>query len=255
MKFLSPIRISLFAILISTLFSCNKKEEFSSEALSDYMPLVVGKYITYRLDSMVFTNFGRSTEIHKYRVKVLIESQKTDNLGRPTFRVFRFLSDSSGTQPWEASGTYNITPLADQIEVVENNLRFIKLHLPFKNGFTWKGNKYLPNDPYGTLYNFSNDDNMEDWDYFYDGEATTFSYRGISYNNVYTIEEADESFNVPITITNAYAARTRSVERYSKGIGPVYREFELWEYQPNPGGSGGPYKTGFGITMWMVDHN
>ena len=24
---------------------------------------------------------------------------------------------------------------------------------------------------------------------------------------------------------------------------------------PNTGGSGGPYKTGFGITMWMIDHN
>ncbi len=31
--------------------------------------------------------------------------------------------------------------------------------------------------------------------------------------------------------------------------------YEMWEYQPNTGGSGGPYKTGFGITMWMIDHN
>jgi len=255
MKFLSPARISLMAILISFLFSCNEKEEFTSEALSDYMPLAIGKYITYRIDSLVYTNFGRTTEIHKYRIKNLIESQITDNQGRPTYRVFRYISDSTGTVPWQPAGTFYITPLADQVEVGEDNLRFIKLHLPFKNGFSWKGNKYLPLDPYGPLYNFSNDDNMEDWDYYYDGEASSFSYRGINYSNVYTIEQADESFNVPITTPTAYAAKSRSVERYSKGIGPVFRQFELWEYQPNPGGSGGPYFTGFGITMWMVDHN
>ena len=47
------------------------------------------------------------------------------------------------------------------------------MHLPIRNGFSWKGNRYLPNDPYGSLHNFSNDDNMEDWDFYYNS----------SYNN------------------------------------------------------------------------
>jgi hypothetical protein len=72
---------------------------------------------------------------------------------------------------------------------------------------------------------------------------------------VVTVEQIDEAFNVPITNPGFYASRSRAVDRYAKGIGLVYKELELWEHQPNTGGAGGPYKTGFGITMWMIDHN
>ena len=260
MRKLSIFRFSLLAVSIFTLFSCNEKEEYNTDKLSEYIILTPGKYITYRLDSLVFTNFGRNTEIHKYQVKHVIDAQITDNLGRPSYRVYVYIRDSAGLQPWQASGnTYFITPLADQMELIENNLRFIKIHAPVKDAFTWKGNKYLPSDtcggPYCPLYKFSNDDDIQEWDYYYDGNPSSFSYRGINYSNVITIEEADESFNVPITVPGSYAAKTRSVERYSKNIGLAYREYELWEYQPNTGNPAGPYKTGFGITMWMIDHN
>jgi len=256
MKLFSVIRFSLLAITASIFFSCNEKEEFTTEALSDYIPLNAGKYITYRIDSTVFTNFGRNTEIHRYQVKHEIDEQITDNLGRPSYRVYRYLRDSAGTELWQPAGSYFITPLPDQVELIEDNLRFIKMHLPVRDGNSWKGNKYLPPDPYAPFgYNFSKDDNMEDWDFYFDGQVSSFSYQGQNYTDVYSIEEADEAYNVPITDPTAYAARSRAVEKYSKMIGLVYREYELWEYQPNPGGAGGPYKTGFGIRMWMIDHN
>jgi len=261
MRFLSTTRFAFIAITLFTLLSCNEKEEFTSEALSDYVPLTAGKYITYRLDSLVFTNFGRTVETHKYQVKHVIDGQITDNLGRPSYRVYRYIRDSVNTsswtpsQPWINAGTYYITPLTDQVEVIEDNLRFIKLHMPVTDGFSWKGNKFLPPDPYASYYNFSNDDNMEDWDFYFDNATTSFSYRGFNYANVHSVEEVDESFNVPITNPAGYASRSRAVEKYSRNIGLVYREYELWEYQPNPGGAGGPYYTGFGIKMWMIDHN
>ncbi len=255
MKILSTGRLLLMAFAASLFFSCNEKEEFTTETLADYLPLSVGKYITYRIDSMVFTNFGRNTEIHKYQVKHEVNALITDNLGRPAYRIFRFIRDTAGLQSWQPAGTYYITPLDDQVEISEDNLRFIKLHMPFREGFTWKGNKYLPSDPYGSIFNFSNDDNMSDWDFYYDGQPGSFTYKGINYPNVYSIEEVDEAFNVPISSPTSYAARSRSVEKYQKNIGLVYREYELWEYQPNTGGQGGPYKTGFGITMWMIAHN
>lgn len=258
-------KFCLSITILSSLFfsSCNEKETLTTDALTDYYKMTPGKYITYRLDSLVFTNFGRNTEVHRYQIKDVVDAQITDNLGRPAFRVFRYIRDSTGTQEWQPAGlTYSVTLLNNQVEVSENNLRFIKLHLPITDGYTWKGNKYLPTSncptatgPYCQLYNFSNDDNMPDWDYHYDGGLSTFSYQGKNYTDVLNVEQVDESFNVPITIPTAYASRSRSVEKYSKDIGLVFRQYELWEYQPNTGGSGGPYKTGFGITMWMIDHN
>ncbi len=261
MRLLNNLRFPLLALAAITVFSCNEKEEFITDKISDYQQFASGEYITYRLDSMVFTNFGRSTEIHKYQVKHVIDAAITDNQGRPSYRVYRYIRDSvnatswTPSQPWTASGSYLITPLADQMEVIEDNLRFIKLHLPIKDGFSWKGNKFLPTDPYQTKYNFSNDDNMAEWDYYYDGTPSSFSYRNINYTDVQTVEEVNEAFNAPVTNVSAYGSKSRAVEKYSKNIGLVYREYELWEYQPNTGGQGGPYKTGFGITMWMIDHN
>jgi hypothetical protein len=264
----SFFRLICLAAIASFLFSCNEKEEFTTEKLQDYVVLAPGKFITYRLDSMVFTNFGRTTEIHKYQVKYVVDQLITDNLGRPSWRVYRYIRDSvdinswTPAQPWSNSGTIQLTPLSDQLELIEDNYRFIKLHLPIDDHFSWNGNKYLPTSgcglssgPYCPIYQFSNDDDMEDWDFFYDGKGETFSYKGKTYTDVLTVEEADESLNVPITVPTAYAARTRAVEKYSKTIGLVYREYELWEYQPNTGNPAGPYKTGFGITQWMIDHN
>lgn len=256
MRSLSLSRIILLVLLPAILFSCNKQtlEDFQNEPLSDYMPLQVGKYITYRVDSLIFTNFGRDEETHSYLVKHVIDAQITDNLGRPAFRVFRYTNDVDGSGRWEPTGSYSITPLKDRIEVTEDNLRFIKLLLPLSDKTTWKGNKFLGPSPYSTLFSFSNDDDMQDWDYQYNMDDTNFSYEGKSYSDVCTVEEADESFNVPINNPAAYASYTKAEEKYSKGIGLIYRDYSMWEYQPNTGSSGG-YRVGFGIKMWMVDHN
>jgi hypothetical protein len=246
----------LFLLTLSLVFiSCEEKEVFEAEEMEAYMPVEPGKYIIYRLDSLVFTNFGRNEEIHRYQVMHQVDAQITDNQGRPAYRVYTFIRDSLGTMPWQASGTYSVTILGDQVEVQEDNLRFIKLHAPLNDGFNWKGNRFMPTDPYDALFPFTNDDNIDDWDYYYDGTPASFSYRGETYDNVVTVEQVDETFNVPITNPGVFALKSRSVERYSKDIGLVFRQYELWDYQPNTGGSGGGYKTGFGITMWMIDHN
>ena len=255
MRFSSILRLFLLAICSPLFFSCNEKEELVSASLNDYSPLVAGKYITYRVDSTVFTNFGRAIEVHKYQVKHQVDALITDNLGRPSYLVFRYIRDSAGLQPWRANGSYFVTVLSDQLELIDDNMRVIKLHFSIKNGFSWKGNRHLPLDPYASLYDFNNDDNMGDWDFYYDGDPASFSFQGKNYSDVITVEQADETFNVPILIPNAFASINRSVERYSKGIGLVYRELILWEQQPNEGNPAGPSKTGFGLSMWMIDHN
>jgi hypothetical protein len=254
MRFLSTFRISLLAIIIITFFSCSKKEEVITEPLSDYIPLQTGKYITYRLDSLVFINFGAVTETHRYQIKHVVDAQITDNLGRPSYRIYTYIRDSAGTQSWNPNGTYFITPLDKQVEVIEDNLRVIKMHLPIKEGFEWKGNTYLPDDPYGSSYDFSNDDDMKSWNFTYTAAEPSVSYGNKTYTDVYTIEQQDDSYNAPVTNISDYGYKNRSVEKYSKGIGMVYRQFELWEYQPNTSGAS-PYKTGFGVTLWMIDHN
>jgi hypothetical protein len=253
----AKLLLILLAILVGLgLSSCTgEKETLSFPSIAEFAPLTVGKYITYRVDSLVFTNFGRNIETHKYQMKHMVDAIFPDGMGRPSYRIIRYINDSTASKPWVPDGTYYITSIDDQLEVVENNQRVIKLHQPLRASYSWKGNRYLPYDPYEPLYNFSNDDAMADWNFIIDGNPSPFTYRGITYNNVLSVEMVDESFNIPIINPNVYASRSRAVERFSKGIGLIFRQHELWEHQPNTGGSGGPYKVGFGITQWMIDHN
>ena len=142
-------RLSLIALALFSLFSCSEKtEEFQTETLAEYLPLQPGKYITYRLDSLSLTLFGESFEIHSYQVKHVVDAEIKDNLGRSSYRIYRYIRNADGTGEWANNGSYFITPLQTEIEVVEDNLRFIKLHAPLREGNSWKGNTYLHEDPY-----------------------------------------------------------------------------------------------------------
>jgi hypothetical protein len=249
-------RFSLFLLIAIGLFSCKKKtEEFSSAPLSDYIPLQVGHSITYRLDSVVFKSFGTVTEVHSYQEKHVVDALLPDGLGRPSYRIFRYLRDTSGTSPWTPVGTYFITPLTNSTEVIENNLRFMKLTLPIAEEHSWKGNEFLPDDPYSPLYNFENDDEMSDWDYTYGNLDESVVLNGKTIDHVLTVNGVDQSDNVPIVNQTGYGSIDFMQDKYAKGIGLVYQRFIMWEYQPPNGINPVGAKTGFELTRSMIDHN
>jgi hypothetical protein len=212
-----------------------------------------GKYITYRTDSTVYLNFGAVTKVNSYQEKFQVDAAFADNLGRPSYRVFRYIRDTAGTQAWKPQGTSFITPTANGIEVIENNLRFLKLAGTIKQDNTWKGNRYLPNSPYSAFYEFSNDINIADWDYTYKGVGETLILNGKSVINVITVEQINEGINAPVTAPGAYGYRNYSVEKYAKGIGLVFQQLIMWEYQPPTSPRTG-YR-GFGVKRSMIDHN
>jgi hypothetical protein len=251
----TPSRFLLLPLLTALLIlGCSpEKEELQVETIPQYLPLQAGKFITYRLDSLVFTQAGRGEETHYYEEKNIVDAQIADNLGRPAYRVFRYLRDTSRTQAWRPSGSYFITPLENSAEVIEDNMRVIKLVAPIAEGKTWKGNRFLTSEPFGAKFNFSNDDAMGDWDFITESTQDTAKFGSQLLNNVITITSIDESLNAPVRDAGAYGARTFATEKFAKGVGSVYQEFIMWEYQPNSGGT--PYKVGFGVKRSMIDHN
>jgi hypothetical protein len=136
---------------------------------------------------------------------------------------------------------------------VEDNLRFIKLHAPLREGNSWKGNNYLHLDPYPS-YKFTLFGYMKNWEYLYDSFESSFTHEGETYNDVWTVEQENYSENYPVTETARPGGKIRSVEKYAKNLGLVYRDYVILEYEPNTTGPE-PYYRGFGISMWMIDHN
>jgi hypothetical protein len=256
MKFILPI------IAIFTLVACDKTttEEYDTEELTQMLPTVEGKYITYRVDSVVFSNFGTVIQTHKYQIRQEIDTLITDNLGRPSYRVICYLRDEAGLEPWVPTSTYFITHLDKQVEVIENNLRVIRLRQPFRINFNWKGNKYLSEQPYHPRFQISIDDFMNTWDFTYDNFEASTTIGTQTVDNVYTVFCIDESLNnapsgvPPVADPGAYGNKTFSLDKYARGLGLVYRDYSLWEYQPPSNGEPGKY-SGFAVKMWMIDHN
>ncbi len=259
------MRKAFFAFAMLIFFSaCKKTETLETITLEEIAPLKIGKYITYRVDSLVFVNSGKTTEIHRYQFRHIIEKEVKDNQNRPAWLVNTYINDSLGTGPWVVSGVYIITAVDKQLEVNENNLRVIKIHLPVKEGFTWKGNSYLPDRPYNPEFPISIDGNMSLWEFTYETVNQKERIGSADINDVTTVTHIDASENVPIKSDTAFASRELSLEKYAKNIGLVYRQFELWENQPRPRTSGvppnvvttyDPVRIGFGVKMWMIGRN
>lgn len=246
---------AIMASLLLGLTACSEKEEeFTTEPLSDYTLQTPGKYIIYRLDSTVTTNFGVSLVTRSYQMKHEVDAAITDNLGRPSVRVYRSIRNADGTGEWIPRGSYLVTNTGDQVEVVEDNLRFIKLHAPMREGFEWKGNSYLPEYPYsGQGFNIAVVDYMKNWEYYYETFEPEVTINGQVYNDVYTVQEEDFTDNWPVSANTAGVNITAS-EKYARNIGMVYRSHTILEYDPNTSGSTPTYN-GFAVRMWMVAHN
>jgi hypothetical protein len=233
-------QISFLAIASLIFFSACKKstEEFASAPVSDYYPLTVGKYITYSLDSVVYyTNFGVSAVIKSYQVKHLVEAQITDNLGRPAYRIVRYIRSFSNA-PWVADNVFMAVPSQNSIEFVENNLRFLKLKGPIRQDYTWKGNTYINTTSLSSTLKY-----LDDWDYAYDSLNMPAKIGAVTIDSTIKVAEIDNQTAID---------RTFSEAKYAKGIGLVYRSFLYW----NKGNVNGTFSdASYGVIMKMIDHN
>lgn len=261
------VSFSFYAILLLIFIGCQEKLEeideynLQPERLQELVPLQPGNYLTYRLDSTVFTNLGLNREVHSYQEKNVIDAMVPDATGKPSYRVYRYLRDEAGVQPWRSAGTYFITNTGRTVEWVEDNRRVVKLVLPVQEGTTWKGNKHLPSEPFSPEINsFSVGDALKTWEFMYQGMSDeNIGNREIK--NVRTVFQIDERTNLKaqdvVDKEDTYAGRSYSVEKYAVDLGLVYQKVLLWEYQPELNSNQsykGKYK-GFGVERTLIDHN
>lgn len=258
------LRLSLIILLsLMVVTSCKKTINFTKTSsysgnLTDFWtPLEIGKYVTYRLDSLNFYFYGQLDTTTSYLAKDSIEDTIIDGAGNRAYLVTRYLSDTTGSS-WTPGETYTVTPSIQKIELTENNLRFIKLAFPIDDGYSWSGNSYLPYAPYQDYFDYSDDSHLSlgNWTYTYQNVDQPYTVGATTFDSTITVMQSNDSINVPITNPNAFASKTYWSETYAKNIGLIYRHTEMWEYQPpTPDGTQQGYKIGFQLTMRIIDHN
>jgi hypothetical protein len=178
----------------------SSKADLQVDMPANYVALSTGKYIIYRLDSTVYVNSGRSQEVHSYQERHLVDSMVLDGQNRPSWRVFRAIRNLAGTTGWQQSGSYLLTPTNNTLELQEDNMRTLRLVTPVQPGTTWKANRYLNSEPYSTLYDFNNDNNIAEWDNTVSAAGETVTLNGHSYPNVLTVQGINDKV-LPDTVT------------------------------------------------------
>jgi hypothetical protein len=231
--------------------SCSKETtQLSFAGAAEYLPLLPGKFITYRLDSTVFVRLGTQKEIHSYIVQDKIDSVIQNNLGQQAFKMVRSVRNPSDTTRWTPFQYYLITPTGKAMELVQDNLRYIQLVSPIIEGSSWKGNSYINTTGVPGLFY------LDGWEYAYKNTGQPAVVANKIYPQTITVLQHNDTIGNPNN-KNAYYEINYGSEIYAKAIGLIYKELhhEVWQ-PPNGSSTSGYYEPGsFGIKLSIINHN
>ncbi len=209
--------IAILTLSSSFLFySCNPDpliEEVKSPY--PYYPLELGKYIVYSVDSIQYHE-TIPHDTSQYEVKELLVDTFYDNEDNLNYKIERYIRQE-GTVDWILDNVWSVIAIDNQIQKIEDNLRFIKLVAPVADNLTWEGNIFLggledlPYDEECNILTF-----LEGWVYEYDRIDQPYSINGFDFDKTIKVLQAGDS-NL---IWYDYAE-----EIYALGVGMVQKDF------------------------------
>jgi hypothetical protein len=253
--------VSSLIILSTLMVSCkDKTDDLTLPSLQTYYPTTIGKFVTYKVDSTLFINFGTQKVVRSGFHRDVIEANTNDAQGRPSVRVSRYFKRNLSDPQWQNQYTFlaTIYDNGNTFEFVENNYRFIKLKNPVRNDFKWRGNTYIIENN-----SFTSDlDYLLNWNYTYKNVNQNYTVNGVVVPNTITVEQANNYSGDSTNALSVYEVN-KSVEVYAKGIGLIYKDFLHLDYlPPNPPmppstvvGPGKFKDNSYGIRLTMIDHN
>ncbi len=232
--------------LAALLFSSCSKDTNSAAPQNDvdnYFPVTPGHYVEYAVDSTYWDDFLALKTVKRMQLRYVVADTFTDLQGNASYRM-EVSVRRNDTSQWQPESVFTVTPKESQVEVLQNNLRFIKLQYPVVNGNTWKGNAFISTFDQDLQY-------FRDWNYMYSGVGNPFETDGQVFQKTATVNQIDETVNNPELQPDAYASRTFGKEVYAQGIGLVHREMIYWIYDPGVRKA----RKGYGVLMRALKYN
>lgn len=194
--------LGLLTIIIG-LSSCSKDSatiEFSKA--SDYYPLVIGSWHVYDIDSISYNDFELPVLIDtsSYQSKEELTDTFYDLVGNLSYEITRSKRSGNDTTDvedvaWKVSDVWWVKSNGGNIERVEENINYISLLNPVKEGLEWDGN----------AFNY-----LERWDFKYEKVGEAFG----DFTNTVTVNQREEDV---VIIYQKYE------EVYAKGVGLISR--------------------------------
>ncbi len=240
----------VYIIIALFLVGCSSEEELPTSSTDfhyDYFPLSVGNTRIYQVDSTIFDPQGTGTAVttSSGQLKEIIADTFKDQSGDLAYRVEVYYRRYD-TLPWSFFRNKLVVRRTSQLEVLDNNQRFIKLIFPPEEGITWDGNAFIDDQ---LLIEIAGEpiQVFKNWSYAVTAITPEETINGKSYSNVLNVQLANDENLIELR---------RGTEKYAKGIGLVYRSLQILDTQQLEPSLTWDEKAerGFITTLCLIDH-
>jgi hypothetical protein len=216
-------------ILLSIMQSCKPiYYKVEPEVGLSYFPLQKGHAVTYRVDSTIYDDFGQgNVYTNSYYMKDVVDSSFFNLENKLTHVVLRYMRPIASPD-FKLIKSYMVVGNNQRVEVVEDNLRYIKLVFPYSTSITWLGNNFISSTS-SSPYDF-----LSDWDCRYINFGGTHQYENFNCDSTVTVRQYALVSSDTVSAT-AYGEVIIANETYAKSVGMVNKLLYVWEKQVQGG--------------------
>lgn len=194
--------LATIAILgLMAVSACKKDSTIPADPyFRNYFPAEVGSYIIYDCDSIVYDDFNGTVDTFRFQIKEHYKSSFVDNSGRNALRIERWKKPAD-TLSWFLKDVWYVVASDNQVEKVEEDVRYIKLSFPVKEARRWDINAL--NSLGSRTVNYKD-------------VHQTYAVAGVSYDSTVTVVNTD-----PENLVSEY----RNTEVFAANKGMIYKNY------------------------------
>lgn len=191
---------AFFLTLLTFLTSCNSNNSNlppPQDGGKFFYPKL-GQSVVYEVEDTQYELTGKFT-VKTYQLKEVNAAIFNDLDGKEALRIERYRRESE-SQKWMIDSVFIAKKAMDKVLKTENNVTYVKMSFPIKEGLKWNGNAY--NSFKNDIYEMKN-------------VNQSFQTNGQKFKNSITIIQQNDSTLVDLK---------KRIEVYAEGIGLIYQE-------------------------------
>ncbi len=216
------IQVFLFFMAFLLLLpSCkNRVDDISIDYEYEYYPLDSGRYIIYDVDSIKYSwqpvgSGSNSTYIQyidtiRYQWKELYAGTFYDNFQGVLKHRIEYYRRKSQDDPWQNDRVWYALKTPTNLQRQEDDLRFMKLVFPPREGYTWDGTVFIPKTG---IYDF-----FSEWKFKYSNVGKSFSVNGRDFQTTVIVDHVNVDDN------KIFYQFSREI--FAKNVGVIYRDWD-----------------------------
>ncbi|MDX5437926.1 MAG: hypothetical protein LPK03_12065 [Pontibacter sp.] len=209
----------LLLVLLGLLTACEDKYKDPDPKLMgyEYFPLEVGSYRIYNVTDIRFkSDVGDTT---RFQMRERVDTTFTDQTGALNYKIIRSIRANENSA-WEDDSVMTAVRSVNNLILMQNNTKYVKMVFPVKEGKHWIGDAY--NDRVASDYAVNERDGKELYTYRNVGE--NYYLNGNTFPNTVEIIQGDYT-------SDDFVVDKRK-EVYAEEIGRIYRQFTKIIFSP-----------------------